>query len=61
MHDHYCSYIHRISTYKRRSTSVSETDLSLRDELTPLEQKLLQSQELLEMRGKVSQMAHGST
>lgn len=38
-----------------RSTSVDETDLSLRTELTKLEKKLLETQELVEVRGKVIQ------
>ena len=48
-------FFNRIETYKKRSTGVNETDLSLRSELTKLEMKLLESQELVYLRGKVSE------
>ncbi|XP_053383094.1 uncharacterized protein LOC123541349 [Mercenaria mercenaria] len=44
-----------IETYKKRLASVNETDLSLRNQLTTLENKLMESREL-ELRGKVSFM-----
>ncbi|XP_063403047.1 centromere protein F-like [Mytilus trossulus] len=41
-----------LECYRKRSTSVSETDISLRQQLTTLEKKMLQTQELVELRGK---------
>ena len=43
-----------VTEYQSRSTSVDETEASLRAQLTPLEQHLLSSHDLLEIRGKVS-------
>ena len=48
------THLNRIASYKKRSLGVSESDLSLRDELTEMEKKLLRSQELVEIRGKVT-------
>ncbi|KAK3108247.1 hypothetical protein FSP39_004029 [Pinctada imbricata] len=42
----------RLSTYRKRSQGVDETDLNLRAELTKMEKTLLETQELLEIRGK---------
>lgn len=39
--------------YRKRSTSITESDMSLRQQLSTLEKKMLQTQELVEIRGKV--------
>lgn len=39
--------------YKNRSITVSETDLTLRQKLSALEKKMVESQELIEIGGKV--------
>nr|XP_022330999.1 uncharacterized protein LOC111129143 isoform X1 [Crassostrea virginica] len=38
--------------YRRRSTSLTDSDMSLRQQLTSLERKMLETQELVEIRGK---------
>jgi hypothetical protein len=42
-----------VKDYCRRQQSVSELTKSIRKELSPLEMKLLESQDLIEIRGKV--------
>lgn len=46
-------FSNRVKDYVRRQQSVTNVERSMRAELTVLEQKLLESQDLLEVRGKV--------
>lgn len=45
-----------LQCYRNRSKGVTETDLSLREKLTKLEKEMLENQELVEIRGKVSNL-----
>lgn len=46
-------FSNRVKDYVRRQQSVTNVERSMRAELTVLEQKLLESQDLIEVRGKV--------
>lgn len=43
-----------LQCYRNRPKGVSETDLSLREKLSKFEKEMLENQELVEIRGKVS-------
>lgn len=45
-----------LQCYRNRSKGVTETDLYLREKLTKLEKEMLENQELVEIRGKVSNL-----
>ena len=46
--------IYSLDDYTRRSQGVDEVDMSLLGKLSPLENYLLESQEMMSVRGKVS-------
>lgn len=46
-------FSNRVKDYVRRQQSVTNVERSMRAELSVLEQKLLESQDLIEVRGKV--------
>lgn len=46
-------FSNRVKDYVRRQQSVTNVERSMRAELTVLGQKLLESQDLIEVRGKV--------
>lgn len=46
-------FSNRVKDYVRRQQSVTLVERSMRAELSVLEQKLLESQDLIEVRGKV--------
>lgn len=46
-------FSNRVKDFVRRQQSVTNVERSMRAELTVLEQKLLESQDLIEVRGKV--------
>ena len=47
-------FFFRVDAYHNRSTELDEADLALRGDLTDYEKHLVESQDLVEIRGKVS-------
>ena len=47
-------FFSRVDAYHNRSTELDEADLALRGDLTDYEKHLVESQDLVEIRGKVS-------
>ena len=45
-----------LKCYEKRSKEISDIDKSLRIDLTDLEKKMLETQEIIEVRGKVMQL-----
>lgn len=48
------AFLFSLQCYRNRSKEVSATDLSLREQLSKFEKEMLDNQELVEIRGKVS-------